>query len=100
MNKDIVIVNYSDKSMSLDYSCLEEDGLWMKLNLKEVTASGEGKDYTKAEQEAQLYLIKNALSKSTHFHKLERVIGITQNILFSEEEKVIKITLKGYGVFE
>lgn len=92
-----ITVNYNNKKISLNYSCLEE-GPDIKPNLKEVKASGQGNNYTKAEQEAQLYLIKNALSKSTKFHKLERIVGITQNVHFLDKGE-IKIILEGYGVF-
>ncbi len=91
-------VNYNKRIISLNYSTLEEDEKSIKLNLNKVIGSGKANDYTRAEQEAQLYLIKNALNKSTRFHKLERIVGITQNVHLLDEGEV-KIVLEGYGVF-
>lgn len=97
MNSKITI-NYNKKKISLNYSSLEKDEKLLRLKLNKVVGSGEAKDYTKAEQEAQLYLVRNALDKSTRFHKLERIVGITQNVHLLDEGE-IKIILEGYGVF-
>ncbi len=93
-----IAVNYNNRIISLNYSSLEKDEKLLKLNLSKVAGSGKGDNYAKAEQEAQLYLIKNALNKSTRFHKLERIVGITQNVHLLDKGE-IKIILEGYGVF-
>jgi len=98
MMNDTVTIRYNNRNIELNYSNIGEYEPILKYNLSIVKASGEG-DYDKAEQEAQLYLIKNALNKSTHFHKLEKIVGITQNIIYSEKGEV-KIILEGFGVFQ
>ena len=61
-----IIIHYNQKCVTLYYTnkSLSEIDLKNSINI-ETKGSGEGENYKKVEQEAQLYLIRNAMLKKT-----------------------------------
>lgn len=99
MKSNPITIKYNKRKIRLDYKLtdISLDDSNIKIN-----ASGQGTDYRKAEQEAQLYLIKNAIDKSTHFHKLERIVNVQQSSTDYNPgmgDKTVRVVLEGIGVF-
>ena len=91
-------LNYGKKRIRLYYTEESLLGINPKVSLNiETAGSGEGKNYEQVEQEAQLYLIKDAISKKPK-NRLSRIVGIMQDILYDGLE--LKISLRGIAVFE
>lgn len=63
----------------------------------EIKSSGKGKDYNQVEQEAQLYLIRNAMQNKPK-NRLNKIVGIMQDIIYDGLE--LKISLRGIAVFK
>ncbi len=97
-----VIINYNQKGITLYYSnkSLLEADLKNLLNI-ETEGSGEGRNYKQVEQEAQLYLIKNAMLERPN-RRLKKIVGISQDVIYDQDKKglELKIILKGTAIFK
>ena len=101
-------VKYSQGEIRLDYS----DSSLLKVGLTgclsvDTMGCGEGKNYRQAEQEAQLYLIRNAILKKPNCHlrnprcHLKEIVGIKQETSYNnEKEGIVKIVLSGTAIFK
>ncbi len=91
-NKHTIKLYYS--SDSLCKICLNDS------YTLQVKGYSKGKNYSQVEQEAQLYLIKNAESKKPNL-KLNKIVGIQQKINYDQEnDGLVKIILRGLAVFK
>jgi hypothetical protein len=94
-------INYNQKPVILYYSnnSLAKANLENCCKLK-ATGKGEGKNYYRVEQEAQLYLIRDAMLKKPTLN-LKKIVGIKQEIDYDyEKEGLVKITLRGIALFK
>lgn len=95
------MVNYNSVPVILYYSSksISEEELKKSINI-ESKGSGEGKNYEQAHQEAQLYLIRDAMIKKPN-RRLRKIVGIRQNIDCTDpKEGIIKIILEGTAIFK
>ena len=95
------IVNYNKKDIILDYSnkSVSEEEIKKSINI-DSRGSGEGKNYTQVEQEAQLYLIRDAMIKKPSC-KLKKIVRITQNVDYIDpKEGIVRIVLEGTAIFK
>ena len=91
-NKRDVILSYSNKSVS-------EEELKNSINI-ESRGFSEGKNYEQVQQEAQLYLIRDAMLKKPRF-RLKKIVGIKQNVNYvNPEEGILKMVLEGTAIFK
>lgn len=92
------LIHYNKKCIPLYYTnkSLSEINLKDFLNV-EAKGSGEGENYRQVEQEAQLYLIKNAMLKKPR-NNLNKIVGIMQDIIYDGFK--LKISLEGIAVFK
>lgn len=97
-----IIIHYNRRCIALDYSheSFSEVNWGDNLSVK-TKGSGEGKNYRQVEQEAQMYLIRNAMLEKPN-RKLKKIVGIKQKITYDKNKKglELKITLKGIAIFK
>jgi hypothetical protein len=95
------IINYNKRPIFLCYS----EKLFSEEELKyftkiEVIGSGKGRNYNQVEQEAQLYLIRDAILKNPN-RRLNKIIGIKQETDYTQEDgEIVKIVLNGIAIFK
>jgi len=95
------LINYNQMSILLYYSnrLFSEEELKDSINVAAV-GSGKGRNYRQVEQEAQLYLIRDAIMKKPN-RRLEKIIGIKQETDYTQEDgEIVKIVLNGIAIFK